>query len=893
MIKPRKSLLSLSIIFAMGSLPSFSWAEVDENVIEQNSSQQQVILEQKNTIEMQNHSITNNQSSVEQIHQPSKDLTTEQKVQQILKQQSNIQPLTFENLENYQTDIDVAMMNEVYQVAEQAKKDAQVWVDTGKTNAVSIKSSTLEQINPDVPAIEKIDVENLKPPVNVEQLVQTIQKDSQNVVNNVRQVNEQQDDIFKDKFYLIEDETKLSWFERWKRKRNLPELKKAEYVNVDVQGVESAALRDNLKAKLETLTVDSVQDFNVILPQLRKLANQAAQAVGYYDANFQFSTRNDGKNITVHLQQAVEPVLVNSQLIEFLGAGEYLPQFQVVNVVPDLEVNDIFHHGLYENTKSRINDAAINNGFFDGYWRIHDVKVTLPENTADILLKYETGERYQLGDVQFRMSDASKPLPVDERILREMITWKAGDSYASWRLNLFSNYLTNSRFFNSVSVNAMTPEPIEKTLELPPDILAKIEEQKRMYPTQVVDEVPNVDESQFAGDETAEQAQAIQLDENIQIQPLPEVLQAEQQQQNEQQRLKQQARETKQVPVIVTLNADQPNSMEIGMGYGTDTGFRTRMQYRRAFINRLGHSLQGNIELSQIRQAGEVRYYIPYHHPINRYFTLLGGYERETDFTVGQGVDLVTETTVAGADFTLRNNRFDSWKHDVGLRYRLDRLTVNGQVDPAKIPDEFVIVNTNGLQESLLASYKASKIYANSATNPTQGFRHHYQLQLGSKHLFTDVDMAIVSVGMGFIYSFGQNENHQVLGRADGSYMFTNDFSQVPYNLRFFAGGDQSIRGFDYKSLSPIQNGFKIGGQALATGSFEYNYQIVDGWRLAVFSDVGNSFNKNFSNPLAYSVGLGVRWQSPVGPIRIDVASGISDDNHPIRLHFFIGSPLQ
>jgi translocation and assembly module TamA len=39
-------------------------------------------------------------------------------------------------------------------------------------------------------------------------------------------------------------------------------------------------------------------------------------------------------------------------------------------------------------------------------------------------------------------------------------------------------------------------------------------------------------------------------------------------------------------------------------------------------------------------------------------------------------------------------------------------------------------------------------------------------------------------------------------------------------------------------------------------------------------------------------MGLGLRWASPIGPIRIDVASGISDDNHPIRLHFFIGSQL-
>ena len=87
-------------------------------------------------------------------------------------------------------------------------------------------------------------------------------------------------------------------------------------------------------------------------------------------------------------------------------------------------------------------------------------------------------------------------------------------------------------------------------------------------------------------------------------------------------------------------------------------------------------------------------------------------------------------------------------------------------------------------------------------------------------------------------------------------------------------------------------DGYKIGGQALAVGSLEYNYQFKDGWRAALFSDFGNTYDKNFSNDTEYSVGLGIRWASPIGPLRIDVASGISDEDHPIRVHFFIGSPL-
>ena len=163
---------------------------------------------------------------------------------------------------------------------------------------------------------------------------------------------------------------------------------------------------------------------------------------------------------------------------------------------------------------------------------------------------------------------------------------------------------------------------------------------------------------------------------------------------------------------------------------------------------------------------------------------------------------------------------------------------------------------------------------------------------MGSETLLSDADMAILNASWRFIYSLGENDNHQFVGRGDLGYIVTNDFTKVPYNLRYFTGGDQTIRGFDYKSLSPQLDGFKIGGQALAVGSLEYNYQFKEGWRAAVFTDVGNAYDQDFKTPTAYGVGLGVRWASPIGPIRIDVASGISDDDHPIRIHFFIGSPL-
>ena len=360
--------------------------------------------------------------------------------------------------------------------------------------------------------------------------------------------------------------------------------------------------------------------------------------------------------------------------------------------------------------------------------------------------------------------------------------------------------------------------------------------------------------------------------------------------QSEEERLKIQAREEKKVPVIVTLNADRLNSAELGAGYGSDTGARLRAQYRRAIVNRRGHSFDANMEVSQIRQSIDGRYNIPYNDPINDYISIVGGYEREERDDVAQGNSLKIESAVAGADRIIKRPR-GSWQHTFGLRYRLDQITQQGTINTNEIPDAF-IANANDQQQSLLLGYEASLATSDKRVNPGKGFKQTYKVELGSESLLSDADMAILNAGWRFIYSLGENDSHQFVGRGDLGYILTQDFSKVPYNLRYFTGGDQTVRGFDYKSLSPEENGFKIGGQALAVGSLEYNYQFKEGWRAAIFSDVGNAYDKDFNTPTAYSMGLGLRWASPIGPIRIDVASGISDDNHPIRLHFFIGSQL-
>ncbi|MEB6564261.1 autotransporter assembly complex protein TamA [Acinetobacter towneri] len=809
------------------------------------------------------------------------------------------QPIEFEDLEDLPVaPVDQNLANEIFQMAEQAKQEAML-DRNGQVPETLVQDATQEEL-----------LQINQAPVNVDALMSSIQADSKIVVEA-----NPADSTMTELGWMTQAENadQPGFFRRLLHKVRPPrELNTAKVLRISADVVISANsaqngtqnaigevspeayrtavdnLSANIKAKLSSFTQESFADFPTALPQLRTLSNQAAQAVGFYNAEFKFEKLSDSR-VRVNVVPN-PPVAIKQQNIEFTGEGQYEAQFQVIGVLPDQEVDDVFNHGLYEQTKKRITDAATDNGYFDSYWRLHDVKVAQPQNTADINLRYETGERYKLGAVEFRMSDPNQEFPLDMDILQSMVTWQENADYTFWRVNGLANNLTNSRYFNYTLVDTIRPDPVEHPLELPPDIQALVDQQKLSLGDATVTDKKQVASSQEVTQSVVNEAEFAGTEEGPANENLRTLQVQQENKQTEEERLKEQARIDKKIPVIVTLNADRLNSAEVGAGYGTDTGVRLRGQYRRAIVNKRGHSFDANLELSEIRQAIDGRYNIPYNHPLNDYVALVGGYEREERDDVAQGSGLLIESAVAGADRVIKNP-MGSWQHTFGLRYRLDRLTETGDVFLDNVPDAF-IANGDVEQQSLLLGYEISRTDSNRRVNPSKGFRQIYKVELGSESLLSDADLAIFNAGWRFIYSMGENDNHQFVGRSDLGYIYTEDFKKVPYNLRYFTGGDQSLRGFDYKSLAPQIDGFKIGGQALAVGSLEYNYQFKEGWRAAVFSDFGNAYDTDFSNDTEYSVGLGVRWASPIGPIRIDVASGISDDNHPIRLHFFIGSQL-
>jgi translocation and assembly module TamA len=126
--------------------------------------------------------------------------------------------------------------------------------------------------------------------------------------------------------------------------------------------------------------------------------------------------------------------------------------------------------------------------------------------------------------------------------------------------------------------------------------------------------------------------------------------------------------------------------------------------------------------------------------------------------------------------------------------------------------------------------------------------------------------------------------------RTEVAQVFADSDVDIPETQRFRAGGDDSVRGYAWRSLTPQVNGVDVGGRVLATASFELarpvSEKLPSVW-WAAFVDAGRAANGWSGFKPAWGAGLGLRWRSPVGPLRADVAYG--DEVKSWRLHLSVG----
>ena len=330
------------------------------------------------------------------------------------------------------------------------------------------------------------------------------------------------------------------------------------------------------------------------------------------------------------------------------------------------------------------------------------------------------------------------------------------------------------------------------------------------------------------------------------------------------------SRQTKVLPLQGVVSPRKENTVETGVGYSTDVGPRVKGTWRKPWMNSYGHSLTSSLSLSAPEQQLDFSYKVPLlKSPLEQYYLMQGGFKR-TDLN-----DTKSDST------TLAVSRYwemsSGWQRALNLRWSLDHFTQANVTNTTMLIYPGVSVNRTRSRGGLM---------------PTWGDSQRYSVDYSNTMWGSDINFIVMQAQDVWIRTL--YDRHRFVVRGNLGWIEADNFSKVPPDLRFFAGGDRSIRGYKYKSISPKDDDGKLmGASKLATGSLEYQYNVSGKWWGAVFVDSGEAVSDIRESNFKTGAGLGVRWQSPVGPIKLDIARPIGDkEEHGLQFYIGLGPEL-
>ena len=329
------------------------------------------------------------------------------------------------------------------------------------------------------------------------------------------------------------------------------------------------------------------------------------------------------------------------------------------------------------------------------------------------------------------------------------------------------------------------------------------------------------------------------------------------------------------VPVKVEVAPAKRTVYTSGVFVGTDTGPGVRGGIKRRWINRSGHTLDNQVLIAQRLKTAQSIYSIPRPGHDNASFSLGIGYRDEN-----------TKTSVSRTFSIAANETRDwhGWVRTIGVHLLSGTFTVGNSGNNN--------VNIPGIERgSSTLIYPEIGLTKKVADNPLF-VRKGYSINLIARAgPGIDTRFAQALADVTWIHAIGR-DNRLIL-RGNAGITSVADFSKLPPQLRFFAGGDRSIRGYAYQAIGPRNSyGLVVGGERLLVGSATIEHYFTRNWGMAAFVDSGDAFNGTDFHART-GAGIGLRWRSPVGMVRVDVGVPINNPYyHGAQLHIVIGPDL-
>jgi outer membrane protein assembly complex protein YaeT len=317
-------------------------------------------------------------------------------------------------------------------------------------------------------------------------------------------------------------------------------------------------------------------------------------------------------------------------------------------------------------------------------------------------------------------------------------------------------------------------------------------------------------------------------------------------------------KEGSEVPIAVEVYEAAPRSLALGLGYGTEENFRMQISQVNRNILGIGDivTISGKYSSLYLGLSGDLSIPLYSRHAL---FDLYGGARETNNESYKERSFFLSPSIIITPD--------DNWKFVLGVKTLLAAVTEM----EVKVPHP-----DYELSRHMINSFILSAAYDNrdSALAPSRGWLAQLELEASSQVLVSNVAFLKAAVSFSHIIPLPRDKWSLAWKASYGVIMPMENTSRIPLVSRFFPGGSQSVRGYRYQNLGPLDHSGKpLGGESVVEASLELRFPLWGELGGVLFADAGNAYENytDYSDGLRFTAGAGLRYNTPLGPIRVDI----------------------
>ena len=329
------------------------------------------------------------------------------------------------------------------------------------------------------------------------------------------------------------------------------------------------------------------------------------------------------------------------------------------------------------------------------------------------------------------------------------------------------------------------------------------------------------------------------------------------------------------VDTLVKVEERKLINVRFGVGFGTEDRLRGQIVWTQRNLFGGGRNLNILAKASFITQLIQTSLSQPY--ILGRDSELIGFLDFQRDDLPSYEGLFVTSSVV------LKKRLIKQLKTEGSFNIIYSRISSRAARTPAERSRENVFQTTFGgvvnfsTTDNPFDPTKGISVVQSASIEKAFGLSINYLSSLSDVRVYKSVSKFVFAkrFRLGFIYPFGS----------------TDEF-EVPIFKRFFAGGSNSMRGYNFQKLGPLDdNGDPLGGNSLIVGNLEIRFPLYRELGSVVFLDYGNVYPKSFDyslEKLKYAIGIGLRYNTIIGPIRLDFGYALNPNPEMGRLQVFL-----